>query len=117
VSTVSLGAWLRSGAQPLLTAVGRYRRLPGDDDAECGVLVGDALRSQGIGAMLLRRLVAAARAQGIRNLVGYVDPYNLRLLRMIARAGFSCRQHLEEHLLRVSVPVPEEADSPAESVK
>jgi RimJ/RimL family protein N-acetyltransferase len=55
--------------------------------AEVALTVIDAYQGQGVGAALLRHLVAIARAAGIRELIAYVLPDNTAMLRVFERSG------------------------------
>lgn len=56
--------------------------------AEAAIVVGDPFQNRGLGTILLGRLVAYARAQGIHTFTATVRHENERLLRFIQRSGF-----------------------------
>lgn len=80
----------------LQTQVGdaRFVRVGGAPEvAEFGIAVGDAWHGQGIGRRLLRTLVAAARAQGVKQLYGDVLRGNAPMLALARASGFRAQRH------------------------
>jgi acetyltransferase len=82
-----------SGAAPDETIVGvsRYARIDGSDQAECAIVVADAWQGRGVGTELMRSLAQAARASGIRTLVGSSLGENQRIHAWARRFGFEVR--------------------------
>ena len=66
-------------------AVGRYE--PTDDPAvaEVAFVVQDGWQGRGLGRLLLRELLAAAVARGLRRFRAYVLAGNVRMLRLLGR--------------------------------
>jgi RimJ/RimL family protein N-acetyltransferase len=71
--------------------VGEARYVVTDDGAtaEFGIAVADAYRGRGLAERLLAALVDAARAAGLRWLVGDVLADNARMLAFVRRCGFA----------------------------
>jgi acetyltransferase len=88
-----------------IVAVGRLSREAGADDAEFALLVSDAWHEHGIGTELLRRLVAAARQQGIHHLSGDILAENSGMQDVCRHLGFQMRYSLEDHVIRASLEV------------
>jgi acyl-CoA synthetase (NDP forming)/GNAT superfamily N-acetyltransferase len=65
-----------------LLGVASYERTPERGQAEFAVLVADAAHGRGIGTLLLEHLAAAARRDGIHDLVGEVLPSNAPMLKV-----------------------------------
>ena len=55
--------------------------------AEVALMVVDEYQGQGIGGLLLRHLIAAARASGIEELVAMVLPENAAMLKVFQKCG------------------------------
>lgn len=73
-----------------LVAVARYEGRPGEKSAELAVVVDDALQHQGVGRLMLERLVDVAREAGLQELVADVLAGNeamLGLLRTLRLPG------------------------------
>ncbi len=86
--------------------VARYIRDPLDPEvAEAAVAVVDDHQGQGIGSMLLRVLVAAARENGIRTFRGWVLGDNTDILRPLERIG--ARRKPDHGVLRIEVDLDE----------
>ena len=89
--------------------VARYIRDPLDPEvAEAAVAVVDDHQGKGIGSMLLRMLVAAARENGIRTFRGWVLGDNVDILRPLERIG--ARRKPDHGVLRVEVDLDEVYD-------
>ncbi len=71
-----------------IIGVARFDREPGSERAEYAAIVADAYQRHGLGRQLTRRLIDAARRQGVTVFRAYVLPENLAmitLLRHLAR--------------------------------
>jgi acetyltransferase len=86
--------------------------------AEFGIAVADAFRGLGLAERLLAALIDAARAAGLRWLVGEVLAGNARMLALVRRCGFAATTHgVASGLVRVersverSLPVARAAGS------
>jgi acetyltransferase len=69
-------------------AVGRYIVFPGTDDCEFAIVVGDEWQGKGIATALMRQLFRAARARGLRKMIGEVLASNSKMLHFVTRLGF-----------------------------
>ncbi len=87
-----------------ILAVGSYARLPRWDTAECAFFVDDAYQGKGLGTLLLERLAAYARRQGIVTLVADVLPDNHRMLEVFRKSGFEPQLRSDQRLIRVELP-------------
>lgn len=88
-----------------IVAVGRLSREPGADEAEFALLVSDAWHEHGIGTELLRRLVAAARQQGVHKLTGDILAENAGMQDVCRHLGFQMRYSVEDHVIKASLVV------------
>jgi GNAT superfamily N-acetyltransferase len=66
-----------------LVAVARYEGRPGERSAELAVVVDDALQHQGVGRLLLERLVDVAREAGLETIVADVLAGNAAMLGLL----------------------------------
>ena len=96
----------------------RYAMSSDRETAEFGIAVADAFRGLGLANRLLAALIDAARAGGLRWLVGEVLAGNARMLAFIRRCGFAVTTRgVEPGLVRVersvdrSLPVVQAAGS------
>jgi acetyltransferase len=71
-----------------MLGVSRVIRTAGDRTAEFSVLVGDPWQGKGIGAVLLKRCLQVAKAQGIRRVWGIVLAANTQMLALARKLGF-----------------------------
>jgi len=72
----------RSGGGWRPVGVARYARI-GDDRADLAIVVADAWQGRGIGRLLVDRLAAAAREEGVAAFVAQVMSENRQVLRLI----------------------------------
>jgi RimJ/RimL family protein N-acetyltransferase len=92
-----------------LVAVARYEGRPGDRSAELAVVVDDALQHQGVGRLMLERLVDVAREAGIESLVADVLAGNAAMLALLRALGLPRRTETDGDTVTVLVDL-----SPAE---
>jgi len=88
---MAIGALSGTAPDEALVGVSRYARIVGTDQAECAIVVADAWQGRGLGTELMRTLGQAARANGIRTLVGTSLAENQRLQAWARRFGFDVR--------------------------
>lgn len=92
------------GEAEQVVAVGSYVRLPRWDTAEVAFFVDDTFQGKGLGTLLLERLAAYARANGIFTLVADVLPDNHRMIEVFRKSGFEPRIETEHGIIRVHLP-------------
>lgn len=71
-----------------MLGVVRLHNDPGDAAGEFAVQVRSRLKGQGLGWMLMQRMIATARERGIRRIHGQVLRENLMMLQMCRELGF-----------------------------
>ena len=86
VDHVALVAVVEEKAHSMIIAGARYI-VDQPRQAEVALTVIDAYQGQGVGAALLRHLVAIARDAGIKELIAHVLPDNAAMLRVFERSG------------------------------
>jgi acetyltransferase len=74
---------------------------PGALEAEFGLIVGKAVSGQGIGARLMRTLLAEARRRGLTTLRGCVRADNARMLNLCRELGATIMRSDEPAVLEV----------------
>ena len=84
-----------------MIAVARYVSNPDGESAEFAVTVADAWQKRGIGSMLLKKLLACAKAQGLQRLEGTVLAINQGMLRLVGALDFTVRASEGREELRV----------------
>ena len=88
---MAIAAVLGDAADARFIGVSRYARIDATDQAECAIVVTDAWHGRGIGTELMRSLAEAARANGIRTLVGTSLAENQRIQAWARRFGVDVR--------------------------
>ena len=71
-----------------ILGVGRLMKVPSKDETEVALLVSDQCQGQGLGAELLRRAVAIARATNLHRISAEMLQDNLAVLSVFKSAGF-----------------------------
>jgi len=77
-----------------ILGLGCLIKLHRSNDAEVGLLVGDAWQGQGIGSELLRRLIQIGHDKGVARIIGEVLPDNQVMLRILPRFGFQLHRSM-----------------------
>lgn len=93
-----------------IVAVVRYAREPGNDRAEYAALVEDRWQGHGVGAELTRRLIDAAKGNGVRCFYALVMGENKRMLKVFRHLGLPERERFEEGAKRVEIVLSPEED-------
>jgi len=76
------------GDRDIEIAVARYVVVADESSCEFAIVVADEWQHRGIGARLMRVLIDAARARGVRTMYGEVLAGNQKMLRFMRRLGF-----------------------------
>ncbi len=77
----------------------------GRGSAKLSVLVEDSWQTRGVGTALIRRAVEVATDAGWHELVAQAHPGNLRITRLVRRAGLRPSAQLVDGLLRIKIPL------------
>ncbi|MFI2809933.1 GNAT family N-acetyltransferase [Microbulbifer sp. JSM ZJ756] len=77
--------------------VSRYALEAGGAAAECAVVVADDWQMQGLGTLLLNRLIESARARGVGHLYSIDSAENTRLQKVAKAMGWECHTDPEDH--------------------
>lgn len=99
---VALVAVSHEGAGEIIMGGARYLLLrPGT--AEIALTVLDEFQRQGIGGIMLRHLVALARAAGLSTLIAEVLPDNTAMLRVFERSGLRQQRRRDGGVIHVTL--------------
>ena len=102
VDHVALVAVIREEGREIIAGGGRYIGCsPGQ--AEVAFMVGDAHQGLGIGSLVMRHLIAIARAQGLREFVADVLPENAPMLKVFEKCGLAVKTKREPDALHVTL--------------
>lgn len=86
---IALVAITRDLLDPRQIGVARCVRADAQaDSAEFAIVVADEWQGKGLGSLLMRELIAAARARGLRRLEGWVLATNHAMLELMRALGF-----------------------------
>ena len=92
-----------------IIAMVRYDREPGQERAEYAAIVEDGWQDQGIGMALTRRLIAAARDNGVRYFYAMVMGKNKRMLELLRHLDLPEHERREDGVKHVEVEIMSEA--------
>lgn len=99
--TDALVATIGKGAEERI--VGNAHFVKGaDGSAEFAVAVADGWQGRGLGRELIRRLIEAGRAAGLRRLHGEVLSENRRMLSILRGMGFATERHPGDSMLHLA---------------
>jgi GNAT superfamily N-acetyltransferase len=99
---VALVAIAEEHGHSMIVAGGRYI-LVEPQCAEVAFTVLDEYQGQGIGAALLRHLIAIAREVGVNHLVAQVLRENSAMLKVFRRSGLKCTERREADSIHVTL--------------
>lgn len=83
-----------------IIAVGRLSRVRGQDDAEFAIVIRDAFQRQGLGSILLEKLVEIGKKEGIRKIFADILPENKGMQKVAQKWAFTLRQDWEEQIVK-----------------
>ena len=83
-----------------ILAIGRLSRLHEENEGEFAVIVSDAWQGHGLGAELLRRLIAIARARKFDRISMVMLGDNYRMQSLTRKAGFKLDRDLQDNEVR-----------------
>ena len=91
---MALVATLKQNGEEYIVAVARYAviRLVEPKVADAAVVVEDRYKGQGLGTLILKRLVAYARTHGIRAFQAAIYHNNAQIMRFIQCSGLPCER-------------------------
>jgi GNAT superfamily N-acetyltransferase len=95
VNSVALIALVDEANGERAVAVGRFRRRPGETEAEAAVVVRDDWHRQGIGSALMQQLMAAALSLGITRFTAMIQAGNRAIHAMIKAMGIRYESHID----------------------
>jgi RimJ/RimL family protein N-acetyltransferase len=102
VNHVALVALMEEEGRPVIVGGARYIVLePGR--AEIAFAVDDPHQALGLGSLLMRHLTAIARQAGLKELVAYVLPDNIAMLKIFERSGLKASIGREPDATQVSL--------------
>ncbi len=106
-SRVALVATTERDGEEVILGVARYAALgpKRPDQAEAAIVVEDCYQGQGLGTLLIQRLLVYARAHGIRWFVAQVSLENDRMADFIRRCGLPQEMKLEDGVWQVRVDI------------
>ena len=101
---VALVAELQDGSERLPVGVGRFvQNQDQPDHSEMAITVIDELQGQGIGRILLFRLIDCARELGVRHLDATVLAQNTRMTKLLQKTGLPLHSSLDEGIRTLSL--------------
>jgi acetyltransferase len=104
-STMAIVATMQRNGDQEIVGVARYALIEpiSDGVAEAAIVVEDAYQSQGLGTVLLQRLVAYAASHGVRAFRATIHQTNSRILHFIEKSGLPATKHLDGSVWDVKV--------------
>jgi acetyltransferase len=83
-----------------IVGVVRYLLNVDRESCEFAITLADDWQGRGLGATLMRAIVAAARAKGLRTIEGHVLATNTRMLALMRRLGFEVKSDREDPTMK-----------------
>jgi GNAT superfamily N-acetyltransferase len=85
-------ALIMEGGHLIEIGVSRYAAMDGNSDCECAVAVADQWQRRGLGTLLMRALIDAARSNGFKRMISIDSSSNTHMHRLADDMGFSCEK-------------------------
>lgn len=105
VRRVAIAALLETDAGPAIVGVGRYGLVEANqpETAEAAVVVRDDYQGRGLGRVLMTRVVAYARAHGVKRFVATIHVNNAKILNFINHSGLPVENKVQRGVWDVVV--------------
>jgi RimJ/RimL family protein N-acetyltransferase len=110
IGHVALVATLKEEGRTVIVGGGRYVATS-PEKAELAFAVVDQYQGQGIGAALMRHLIAIARAAGLEALSAEVLAENVAMLKVFAKSGLPMSTERESGVVRVALLLREGSEA------
>jgi len=109
---MALVATRKHAGDESILGVARYDVLGLDkpDVAEVAIVIEDRYQGRGLGTLLMNRLVAYARAHGIRAFIAEVSVENDRMLHFVQRTGLPIEKKLKSGVWEIQIQLECELD-------
>ena len=78
---------------------------PDNIEAEFAVTVRSDLKGQGLGRILMEKLIAYCRVRGTRTIVGEALPQNTRIIRLVRKLGFEVSPNRADDTIHLRLPL------------
>lgn len=104
---MAIVATREEAGEDVIVAVARYSATQPDrpDEAEAAIVVEDRYQGQGLGTLLVERLLPHARQQGIRTFVAEISGENERIMRFVRRSGLPTEKRFEAGVWQIKVGI------------
>ena len=97
-----------------MLGVVRLHNDPSGENAEFAIIVRSRLKGHGLGWLMMKHMIAYAKAKGLKTVRGQVLAENSTMLQMCGELGFHATDDPEEPgVKQVTLPLDEVADIPA----
>lgn len=95
-SEFALVGVVREGEKDAIVAVGRYAFDPEANATDFGVVVRDDWQNNGLGRLLLSRIIAIGREHGISRFATVIAPENRTIMKMITELGYDVKSSFSD---------------------
>ncbi len=79
-----------------IVGVCRLHKIHGSKDAEFAIVISDDFQGQGLGKILLDRMIAVARHEGVEHVIADIHAENTPMQAIVRRLGFQIHRELGE---------------------
>ena len=84
---------------PAILGVARLSKIHGSNEARFTVLVNDQYQGKGVGAELIRRLIAVARSEKLDRIEALISPENQVMQKLCQRLGFQLKPDTSKNMV------------------
>ena len=86
-----------------IRGVGRLNKIRGNNEAEFALLIADRFQAEGLGTMLLQRLVQIGRDEKLERISGDVLPSNMMMRHVCEKLGFQMSYTVGDQVVRAFI--------------
>lgn len=79
-----------------IAGVTRLTRIRGSQNAEMGIIVSDEFQGQGLGRLMLEKLVAMSRSEGVKRVIAEMAQENVAMQHLCQSLGFELERDVED---------------------
>ena len=102
-SDFALVAVVKEDEKDTIVAVGRYGYDPEEDSTDLAVAVRDDVQGEGLGELMLSKVVTIAKENGIARFTGIMDSRNKAIQKLLVKLGYKVSYSMESGFYKVVI--------------
>jgi acetyltransferase len=91
------------GGEPEIIGVGRFSKIPGQDEAEFAILISDVWQNKGLGSKLLSMIIQLAKDEQVSRVSADILPENVEMQHLCEKLGFKLVRDTTENNVHAQI--------------